>query len=358
MTRKAEESVRQLQPTQQQKHSGINKAPDKAEWIYGHGPYRYCKPTPHQIIAYFAGMRISGTTKKIGDSQSDYIAATPMWLESEELRAVLDLVKQHFKEEWSNRAWEVWKSLADERMTWSVAIKEQVGGRAVDTETDYVSQWSSDQLASAILDPQAESDIPRLRKMILIAEDTGFTVDQSKQLAPWLLSFAERHRDSSDPQDEAAVWSAIRTGASMLRPHAADRLRPLLEPGHSIETSLVTVKMLGRVFEAQPPAEVDEHQDMANEVYQIAESSLNPHVITASQIAAKAQLAIYALAAMASSKTEPVVESVQKLGVTWFTRRTLRKLRDLSNTWASHPTAVREAPRQLLDKVLQMLERD
>ncbi len=52
-----------------------------------------------------------------------------------------------------------------------------------------------------------------------------------------------------------------------------------------------TVKMLGRIFEAQPPAEVDEYKDLANDVYKIAELSLNPHVITASQIAAKAQLA-------------------------------------------------------------------
>jgi hypothetical protein len=173
-----------------------------------------------------------------------------------------------------------------------------------------------------------------------------------------LLGFAEKYRDSSDPQDEAAVWSAIRTGASMLRPQDANLLLPLLEPGHSIESSLVTVKMLGRIFEAQPPAEVDEHQEMANGVYPIAKSLVNPHAITASQTAAKAQLAIYALAAMASSRTEPIVEAVQKLGVTWFTRRTLRKLRDLSNTWTSRPTAVGKAPRQLLDKVLQVLKSD
>jgi hypothetical protein len=326
--------------------------------IKGFGPYQYFTPTQDQIIAYLDGMRISGTFKKRGDSQSDYTANIPTQLESEEFHALLDLVNQHVKEALSNRDWKIWKSFVEEEMMDSVEVEEQVDSLSIET-TDYdVVQLTPEQLASAILNPQAESDIPRLREMILIAEDTSFTIDENKELSQWLLSFAERYRDSSEPQDEAAVWAAIRTGASMLRPEAAGRLRSLLEPGHSIETSLVTVKMLGRIFEAQPPADVDEHQDLADEVYQIAESLLNQYAITASQSAAMAHLAIYALAAMASSKTEPIVKAVRELGVMWFTRRTHRKLSDLSNIWASHPTGIMEAPRQLLDKLLQMLERD
>ncbi len=286
------------------------------------------------------------------DSQSDYTYAHSRKKHSE---AVLVLAKQ-LLETLSIREREFDEGFADEEPARPEADEEQVGGQAVDTATDDVSQWTLDQLASAILDPEAEADMLRLREMILIAEDTGFTVDQSKQLAPWLLSFAERCRDSGDPQDEAAVWSAIRTGASMLTPDDTDGLRPLLEPGHSIETSLVTVKMLGRIFEAQPPAEVDEYQDLAGEVYQMANFLLNRYAITSSQNAAMAQLAIYTLAAMASSKTQQIVETVKQLGVMWFTQQTLRELRELASIWTNHLVPVADQPQKLLERAIQIIE--
>jgi len=348
MADKAEEQVSQLQPTQQRKHSGINKA----EWIDGYGPYRYCKPTSDQIIAYIADMKISGTFKKSGDIQSDDIdiSKAPLIYEEERWRKYVALLSKSIEEN-INR-----NRIRYEETLLSVEVEEQVDARPIETTDDDVSQWTSDQLASAIVHPEAESDMPRLREMILIAEDTGFTVSQSEQLARWLLSFAERHRDSSDPQDEVAVWSAIRTGASMLTPDDTDGLRPLLEPGHSIETSLVMVKMLGRIFEAQPPAEVDEHQELAGEVCQIAENLLNRYAITISKSAAMAQLSIYALAAMASSKAQQIVETVQQLGVTWFTQQTLRELSGLRSIWSSRPVPVADRPQKLLDRAIQILE--
>lgn len=351
MTNKVEERQREYPNTEQ------------AEWIKGSGSYEYCIPAPEQIIAYIEGMRISGTfkKKKNRDSQSDDVYTPPVPLtakKEKELHAFLDIVRQRVEKELSTRAWKSGKSFADEELAQFVVVEEQVDDPSVDIATDDVSQWTSDHLYSAILDADSESDMSRLREIILVAEDAGFTVAQSEQLAPRLLDFAKRYRDSSDPQDEAAVWSAIRTGASMLTPHDVDNLRPLLEPGHSIETSLVTVKMLGRIFEAQPPVEVDEHQILADEVLQIAKSLLNQYAITSSQSAAMAQLAIYALAAMASSEMPRIVETIQQLGVPWFTRRTLRKLRGLRDIWASRPAPVAERPRELLTKALQTLERD
>lgn len=285
------------------------------------------------------------------DSQSDYTGA----LRVQKYAKAFDSVIQQF-EKMLKRPWGAKYSSIVEELIEYVEVTEEVGEQETDTTTDDVSQWTSDQLASAILHPEAESDMSRLREMILIAEDTGFTVDESKQLAPWLLSFAERHRDSSDPQDEAAIWSAIRTGTSMLTPDDTDGLCPLLEPGHSIETSLVTVKMLGRIFEAQPPAEVDEHQELADEVCQIAESLLNRYAITSSQNAAMAQLAIYALAAMASSEIHRIVKDVQELGVAWFTQQTLHELRELGSIWANRPVPVADQPQKLLDRAIQTLE--
>ena len=222
-----------------------------------------------------------------------------------------------------------------------------------ETESPVDEAWRQDAagLASAILASQGEYDMPRLRRMVLSAEDVVFTPDQSRQLAPWLLGFAERFRDSDDPEDQPPVWSAIRTGASMLEPSEVDRLVPLLSAGHRIPTCLVALKMIGRIFEAQPPSGVDQHQRLATEVRQIANSLLNPYAIAVSQSAAMAQLAVCALAALASSEADRSAESVRSLNIAWFARQTHRRLRELQHTWAHRPAPVAEEVRALLDRV-------
>ncbi len=240
----------------------------------------------------------------------------------------------------------------------SAAVERPLHGRDSETNADDISLWAPAVLAAEILQADAQSDLPRLRKMILLAEDTSFTVNDSSRLAPWFLNFAKRYRDSTDPHDEAVVLAAIRTGASMLAPDDADSLHPLLQPGHSVETSLVTVKMLGRIFEAQPPMDVDRHADLAEEVAQIAESLLNRYAITVSQSAAMAHLAIYALAAMASSETCRVVSIARDLGAAWFVRRLRRKLCELREVWANRTAVVPDAPRALLNRAIDVLGAD
>lgn len=217
------------------------------------------------------------------------------------------------------------------------------------------TEWTADRLASQLLGPDVDSNWPQVRELIQLAEDTGFSHEQSKELAPRLLELAVRHRDGNDPQDKPAVWSAIRTGASMLRPNQAERLRPLLEPGHHVETSLVAVKMLGRIFEAQPPADVDRYPELTAEVRRIAESLLNRYAIASSQSAAMAQLAIYALAAMASRSTVGLAKTVRDLGQRWFTEQTARDLRELRQYWSDPIAEAAAEPRRLLDRAIREL---
>ncbi len=321
------------------------------------GAYGIDHLTQDEAIAYFPDGKIRGVWTPGGDSQSDDIAAPSVTLTSEGLRVVLGALKPWFEEQ-LNHCWEFEESSTGEALTDSVVVERPALAHDVETTSDDISQWPSAQLESEILQANAESDMPRLREMILVAEDTGFTPEESGRLAPWLLSFAERRRDSGDPQDEAAVWSAIRTGASMLAPDAANRLRSLLEPGHSIETSLVAVKMLGRIFEAQPPVDVDQHEDLAGDVRQIAESLLNRYAITVSQSAAMALLAIHAIAAMASSQTLPIVELAKQLDAVWFTRRARRKLGELRDIWTSPSATVSERPLTLLGRAIETLGAD
>jgi len=316
------------------------------------GPYAM-DLTQEEAVAYFPDGYIQGSWESTKDSQSDGIGTL-----AKQVRSKKELY--HFLSIIIRRAWETGEDFDDEDLPWSVEAEEQIHSRMVDTdtETDDLSEWTSEHLASGILDPEAESDMPHLREMIFVAEDTDFSVEESQRLVPRLLKFAEKYRDSNDTQNEGAVWSAIRTGASMLTPDATDCLRPLLEPGHSIETSLVTVKMIGRIFEAQPPAKLDEHESLANEVCPAAEILQNRFAITSSRSAAIAQLAIYALGAMASSKIYGIVKLVRKLNVAWFTQQTVRELHELEDVWANRRTPVAEQPRELLSETIQMLKED
>ena len=142
----------------------------------------------------------------------------------------------------------------------------------------------------------------------------------------------------------------------MLCPPEASRLLALLKPGHSIETCLVALKMLGRIFEAQPPERPDQHTDLAGEVRGIAESLLNPYTIANSKIAAMAQLAVCTLAAMASNETLNIVRAVREIGVSWFSQQTARELRELQSSWNARPVSVAPEVLGLLERAMNELQ--
>ncbi len=221
---------------------------------------------------------------------------------------------------------------------------------------EIADEWTSDRLADELLRLDVENDWPRLRELLVTAEDFDFAPEKSAQLAPRFLGLAVQYRDSNDPQDALGVFSAIRTGASMLRPNEASRLLPLLEPGHPIETSLVSLKMLGRIFEAQPPERPDQYTELAGEVRGIAVSLLNPYAIASSQSAAMAQLAVCTLAAMASNETLHIVRAVRQIGVSWFSQQTARELRELRNSWNARSVPVAPEVLGLLGRAMSELQ--
>ena len=220
-----------------------------------------------------------------------------------------------------------------------------------------IYEWTPEQLTSEMLNLQMDSDYLRIREIIFLAEDTDFTVAQSKLVAPWLISFAQICRDSKNIENQDAVLSAIRTGASMLNRDHIYSLYRLLEPGHPVETTLVTIKMIGRIFEAQPPSGIDEYQELSNIIYDIAKLLLNSYAITSSKIAAMAQLSIYAIAAMASSRTQQAVYAVGRINANWFSTQVLRKLYKLRNIWiTSSDYTVDKEQQEMINKAIKYLE--
>ena len=178
-------------------------------------------------------------------------------------------------------------------------------------------EWATEKFYQQILDIVNSEDkynVPE--EMIHQIEDTDFTVEQSEVVSPWLIEFALENRDKHDSEDVSdlffSVSSAIRTGASMLYPNQVERLFPLLEAGHIVDTSLVTVKMISRIFEAQPPSTVGEHEVVAEKIYEIINSMLNDSLANMSHIdIALIQLGITALVGMGSKKVYQILERIK-----------------------------------------------
>jgi hypothetical protein len=218
------------------------------------------------------------------------------------------------------------------------------------------SELSASTIANGLLELDLERDKSRLRELIILAEDREFSTGQNAKLAKRLLDLALAYRDSNDMEDEPVVWAAIRTGASMLRPTEAPVLLPLLEPGHTIETSLVAMKMLGRIFEAYPPTDIDQNSDLVRKVREIVDSLLNRYAVAMTRNAAMVQLAVYALVAMGAVDSPEVIQRIRELDFSWFTRATSRKLHELLEYWRTPSSTARPGPLGLLEDALKKLE--
>jgi hypothetical protein len=208
---------------------------------------------------------------------------------------------------------------------------------------------------SEIISPNTKID--RIYEMIFIAEDTGFSIEQSNILSLWLLNFAKKYRNgvnSNHDQNERAVWSAIRTGASMLTLDRLNDLIPLLEADYPVSTTLVTIKMIGRIFEAQPAKEIDQYEEMAKNIYNIVESIIDKKEVSYHREAV-AGLSVDALAGMGSSSIKQIIEKIIKNEERWFIQSCLRSLRGLRNEWESNFKIEPHEPLKLLNSSICQL---
>ncbi len=213
---------------------------------------------------------------------------------------------------------------------------------------------TSDQLFLEIIGSNFKTDKSKIRKRIFEAEDMGFSIEQSKTLSPWLLNYAILNRDSNNPVDKPVVYSAIRTGASMLHPDSINYLLPLLEPNHSIDTILVTIKMIGRVFEAQPPTEINKYERIAQKLYILAESFINQGYIGYYEEAIT-HLSVYALASMRSSYTSQIITKIQNKKELWNIKYCLHNLKDLRHMWENNFELEPVKPLQLLNESIYQM---
>lgn len=208
-----------------------------------------------------------------------------------------------------------------------------------------------------IINSENKYNVPK--EMIHQIEDTDFTVEQSEVVSPWLLNFALENRDKIKDEDhQYEVWSAIRTGSSMLCPDQVECLFPLLEAGHQIDTSLVTIKMIGRIFEAQPPSKVGEYENIAEKVYDFLNPMLDRYlVVLSSRDGATATLCATALVAMGSEKIYPILEKVKnKEG--WFREYVLHNTEELRTAWQKRKDPISLQMDKFINETIDFLRRN
>ncbi len=220
-------------------------------------------------------------------------------------------------------------------------------------------EMATEQFYQQILDIiNSEDKYDVTKEMIYQIEDTGFTVEQSEIISPWLIGFAIRFQGSDHSKDAYIVWSAIRTGASMLHPDQVECLFPLLEKGHQIDTSLVTIKMIGRIFEAQPPSKVGEYENIAEKVHDFVSPMLDRYLVALpSRDGATATLCATALVAMGSEKIYPILEKVEnKEG--WFREYVLHNTEELRTTWKKRKDPISSQMDEFINETINFLRKN
>lgn len=170
--------------------------------------------------------------------------------------------------------------------------------------------------------------------LIYLAENKKLSVKRSTRIGYRLLASAILFRDSTNKNDRSLVLNSIRLGMSMLGQNSLHAIKPLLESKCPIRTAIVTVKMVGRVFEAQPPSRINEFEDLSESIQKIAERTLAQNIASNSENAALCQLAIYALLASGSSKALDSVKKAKALEITWFDRQMRLELCKLQKYWS------------------------
>jgi regulator of RNase E activity RraB len=193
-------------------------------------------------------------------------------------------------------------------------------------------------------------------------EDTDFSVEQSEVISPWLIGFALKNRDNHDSEDESTMFfsvsSAIRTGASMLYSDQVELLFPLLETGHPIDTSLVTVKMISRIFEAQPPSVLGEHKIVAEKMCEIADEILNGSSTKLSHVdVALIQLCITSLIGMGSKKVYQVLEQFENKEK-WMKSYILHNIKDLEKVWQKRKDPISEPMNEFINETINFFEKE
>ena len=166
--------------------------------------------------------------------------------------------------------------------------------------------------------------------MVIEAEAAYFERDQLDVVNDMLRAFIAANRGSSDSDDLVAVGAAVRKCiATLPADEAYSYVAELLDSeggtAASAELELEAAKMVVRKLLANPPPTADVATQLADRLFEIVRSYVNPRILPQRTFGAIALNAVLALALLPGRHASEVHRIVSELNVPWFRQMVARR---------------------------------
>jgi hypothetical protein len=181
--------------------------------------------------------------------------------------------------------------------------------------------------------------------LVYAAENTHFEAPvQQERVRLRLRELVLELRQDSRAGTEHVVWSAMRRFSSLLPPEDANDLVEFLDRGGVVDTRMVALQCVGRVFQTAPPSDTAALGPLVQRVAEYAEKFLDPDVFAGGENSSIARNAVLALASLGSPKLQGCVARVNALGRRWLSFQIRRQLQELLDQWKSHSPESEDSP--------------
>jgi hypothetical protein len=171
--------------------------------------------------------------------------------------------------------------------------------------------------------------------LVFAAENAFFsTPEQQTTVCARLRQIALELRKSPAAGTEQVVWSAMRRFTSLLPAEQADSLLEFLERRGPVDTRMVALQCIARVFEKEPPSDGLDRDALMRRVAEYADKFLDPDIFAGGENSVIARNAVVALAALGSAKLEDCIERAEAIGKRWFTARLKGDLLRILEAWS------------------------
>ncbi len=198
-----------------------------------------------------------------------------------------------------------------------------------------------------IVDELDRDDVPADWRDALVyaAENVHFKdPNQQARVRARLRELALELRETSRAGVEHVVWSALRRFSSLLPREEANDLLEFLDRKGVVDTRMVALQCVSRVFHAGPPSDPAAFEPLAGRVAEYGKKFLDPDVFAGGENSSIARNAVLALAALGSPRLEGCVDRVNALDRRWLSRQVRRQLQELLDTWKGHDSGSEGSP--------------
>ena len=151
------------------------------------------------------------------------------------------------------------------------------------------------------------------------------------------------------------MGAAIRKYIALVPLDRLGELTALLDPVQRaplpLDLEIEVAKMIYRNFEVNPPSVLDPQPLLAERLWELAQTYLNPRILLREKHSAAASLSIEALVAMRSARAETAWIAAIQCPFTWFGEMVSDDLAELRLRWARRNEKVVAWLDQLRDRV-------